>query len=86
MTHNASKSHQAPRRTIKRLGTIATAVPWYPVVLALVWFVHLYQVAHVEPSAAARSFIVFTGVAAVVTLACVWMLGTERGACWRPSS
>ncbi len=79
MTQDATASRRDARRGRGSVIRVLAVTPWYPALLALVWFVQIYHVSHVEAPAAARSLVVCLGMALVVTAVSVRCLGTYRG-------
>ena len=62
-----------------RPASVLHAFGWYPLALALAWFVQVLLDAEVELAPAVRPLAAFVLVPVALTLACTWLLGRERG-------
>ena len=70
----SKRDEPAPRAawSFGRLG-------WYPLLLAIAWYLEVYAVGRVEPAAGARSFALVVVAAVAITVACIAVLGRDRG-------
>ncbi len=75
----APRPRQDASQVRRLLHHLLADVPWYPVLIALTWFLQAYQASHVEPVVALRSLVVVMVVAVAITAVCARLLGTQRG-------
>ena len=65
--------------TLRRVASRVGRFGWYPLMLALAWYLEVYAVGRVELPAGARSLAIVVVIAIVITAACIAILGRERG-------
>jgi hypothetical protein len=77
---SAGSGSRALTGRVRTILQLVGGIGWYPLFIALAWFLQIFNEAGVEVAPAARPLIAFVTVPLLLTLACTLFLGRERGA------